>query len=362
MRIVLLASALSIHTQRWANGLAGRGHEIHLVSQHPILAGYHPAVVHHGLPWQGRAGYFFNAPAFRRLCGEIRPDLVNTHYASGYGTLSRLAGRGPVLLSVWGSDVFRFPRTSPLHYQWLKQNLAAAHRIASISVAMADEVKRLLPGVSPIFITPWGIDIEAFRPRPRPVEDDQPIRIGTVKTLLPTYGIDVLLRAFALLRARVDPSLAARLRLEIIGAGAQRAELERLASSLDLQPCTLFLGAVAHDDIPTYLARFDVFAALSRSESFGVAVLEASACERPVVVSDAGGLPEVVDDGVTGMVVPREDAEAAAVAFSRLVEDATLRQRMGHAGREFVARRYTWAASLDAMEQAMASTVGSWRR
>src|SRR3546814_939066 len=82
------------------------------------------------------------------------------------------------------------------------------------------------------------------------------------------------------------------------------------------------------------LARLDVFVALSQTESFGVAAVEAAMCGLPVLVSDAEGFVEVVDDGVTGFVVPRSSPEAAAQALDRLVTSQPLRQRMGNAGRE----------------------------
>jgi glycosyltransferase involved in cell wall biosynthesis len=85
------------------------------------------------------------------------------------------------------------------------------------------------------------------------------------------------------------------------------------------------------------------------SESFGVAVLEAAACEKPVVVSSVGGLPEVVEDGVTGLVVPPRDPVRTADAIEKLVLDDALRRRMGAAGRRRVADAYDWERSVDTM-------------
>lgn len=239
----------------------------------------------------------------------------------------------------------------------------AARAIASTSVALASQTSRLLPAERVIHITPFGIDMGQFHPLPREPRSDGVIRVGTVKTLDPKYGIDVLLRAFALLRSRAPRQLSDRLRLEIVGGGFLRQQLEGLATALGIGQSTSFVGAVPHTEVPSRLARFDVYVALSRidSESFGVAILEASACELPVVVSDVGGLPEVVEDGVTGLVVPREDPEAAACALARLVTDPALREKMGRAGRERVLRLYTWEGSLDAMERAMHATVGENR-
>lgn len=356
MKVLLLAPASVIHTQRWAAGLAGRGVEVVLATQHadaawPVPAGVRVVV----LPWRGPPGYFANVPALRRLLRQERPDLLNAHYASGYGSSAALAGFRPWLLSVWGSDVYDFPRQGWLQGAWLRRNLRQADAIASTSHAMAAQVRRLWPGVGRLWVTPFGIDTRRFAPPPpldRPAEG---VVIGTVKTLAPKYGIDVLLRAFARLLPRPGPAPC----LRIVGGGPQRAALEALAISLGVAARVQFVGPVAHAEVPAQLHQLDIYVAASRldSESFGVAVLEASACARPVVVSDAGGLPEVVDDGVTGLVVPRDDPAALAAALQRLVDDAPLRQRLGRAGRERVLQHYDWDRCVEQMLGCHAAVV-----
>ena len=120
-----------------------------------------------------------------------------------------------------------------------------------------------------------------------------------------------------------------------------------------------FAGAIPHDRVKDALTSLDVFAALSTldSESFGVAIIEAGACGLPVVVSDVDGPAEVVDEGVTGLVVPRGDVIASAEALNRLVDDAGLRRRMGMSGRAHVVKEYSWQHSLDLMEEAYRQTV-----
>ena len=97
----------------------------------------------------------------------------------------------------------------------------------------------------------------------------------------------------------------------------------------------------------------DIYVALSRldSESFGVAILEASSCELPVVVSSVGGLPEVVEDQKTGFIVPKEDAEAGASAILKLTQDSSLRKQMGREGRKIVLKKYKWSDNVTHMEQ-----------
>lgn len=345
-KVVMLGPANVGHTQRWIEGLHARRVQLVLASQHVDDRWQPPAgVTLVRLPYTGSSGYFRNVPALRRLLQRERPDLLHAHYASGYGTTAALAGFRPWLLSVWGSDVFDFPYEGRLKGWWLRRNLRCADALASTSHVMARQVQRLVPELGEIAITPFGVDTERFAPAPSRAHGSDAVVIGTVKTLAPKYGIDVLLRAFAALRAGINATLL------IVGDGPQRAELEALATSLGIAQRVRFAGAVPHAEVPAWLQRMDIYVAVSRldSESFGVAVLEASACGLPVVVSDAGGLPEVVVDGQTGLVVPREDVSALAQTLQALIADPQRCRQLGNAGRERVVSTYRWSHSVDQM-------------
>lgn len=358
MKVVLLAPAGVLHTQRWAEALAGRGIEVVLASQHdPGGWPVPPGVRVMRLPKAGPSGYFRNVGALRTLLRRERPALLNAHYASGYGTMAALAGFHPLLLSVWGSDVYDFPNQGRIQRWLLCRNLRKADAVASTSEAMAGQVRRLVPERQNVFITPFGVDTARFAPR---AEGHAGFVVGTVKTLAPKYGIDILIRAFAERAGRfpaVDEPQDAR--LVIVGDGPERGTLESLCRALGIECRVRFVGAVAHDDVARWLHGFDVYVAVSRldSESFGVAVIEASACGLPVVVSDAGGLPEVVVDGQTGIVVPRDDPAALAAALERLAADPALRRRLGVAGRARVQQHYEWSRCVDRMVETCSKVV-----
>ena len=323
MKIALLADALSVHTVRWANGLAQHGCKIHLLSAHPYLA----------IPIAGsscssaaiirpRGVIVLGSGQVRRYLEQIRPDVFHVHYASGYGTLGRLVGYRPYALSVWGADVFDFPQKSALHQRLIVRNLTAADQICSTSHVMAAQCQSLCPDLSNIRVIAFGVDLDQFRPAERRLNSSV-ITIGTVKSLTAKYGIDTLIRGFARCRSALraaQPEIARRLRLRIVGDGPQKNNLEQLANHLGVADVTEFIGAVPHHRVPAELHQLDIYVAVSRldSESFGVAIVEASACGLPVVVSDAGGLPEVVEHGTTGLVVQRESPQQLADALTKL--------------------------------------------
>lgn len=349
-RIALVSTPASIHTVRWANGLAGLGQEVHLVALDPRPAdGLSEKVILHLLsrttPGTLR-GYLGLAPRLRRFLRELSPDVVNSHYASNYGAAASLACRGlqlPHLLSVWGSDVYDFPGRSRLHPVVLRAILSGATTIGSTSRCMAAQTRRF--SSRPVDITPFGVDTDRFSPEQRSPAGEGPVIVGTVKTMAPTYGVGTLVDAFALLQEMTEVPT----RLRLVGGGPQLPELKGRADRLGIADLVEFSGQMSHDRVPAALHGLDIFVALSESESFGVAAVEAGACGLPVVVSDAEGLAEVTEDGKTGIVVPRSNPEAAAEALKVLVESPARRAEMGIAGRAHVTEEYSWERSLELM-------------
>ncbi len=353
MNVLLVGAGNSIHLQRWANALVQAGLGVACATLHrPLNTGWDTRVALHSLQPQGAAGYVLAAPALRRLARSGGFDLVHVHYATGYGLLATLAGCRPRLLSVWGSDVDEFPLKSPAHAWLLQHVLKRADALAATSQALVRRVQQLLPRHQrPLFVTPFGVDTAVFV-RPENTKSARHVDhpnwvIGTSKGLAGVYGIDVLLHAFALLPERAPDGRPLRLRL--LANGPQAAEFRTLGATLGLQQRIDFVGGISHADMPTALQTFDLFVAPSRQESFGVSVLEAAACQLPVVASDTGGLPEVVQHGVTGLLVPPGDVQALAGALLHLVQAPALCLSMGAAGRRLVLDHYRWDACVASM-------------
>lgn len=366
MRVLLLGAAISIHTRRWFTAIRERGHDAMLVTQHPTND---PAIGEGAfqlLPFRGQAGYVLNFFALRRLVRTFKPDVLNAHYASGYGLTAALVHHKPTLLSVWGADVFDFPYESRLKLRLLQWNLRRADAIASTSEVMARQVRKLLPDCrTQVYLTPFGVDTRLFAPTASS-RSRESVTIGTVKTLAAKYGVDTLIRGFALLRNDVElrrGGFSERLRLLLVGGGPDTKALKELGERLGVADATSFVGAVPHEQIPKWLNQFDIYVAVSRrdSESFGVSVVEASACGLPVIVSDAGGLPEVVDNERTGFVIPRDHPSLLAERLKQLVFSPALRKSLGEEGRRLVLERYDWRVCVDRMLQCYESVIAAYR-
>jgi glycosyltransferase involved in cell wall biosynthesis len=354
-RICLLANLAVPHSVRWANHFQRKGYEVHVFSDgdgQGVLEGIHVHRLREDLPF--KLHYFREVRRVRKLIEKIRPSFVHAHYASGYGTLGRLIGFHPYIISVWGSDIYEFPRRSAIHRWLLKRNLEAADYLCSTSRDMAREAEKYTS--KPILITPFGVDCEIFSPRGTPGSEGREFVVGTVRSMEKSYGIDCLLRAFKLL---TDKHPNSPCRLVIVGGGTLEDEYKLLAKSLGLGARVNFAGGVPHDRVPEYLRSLSVFAALSLWESFGVAVLEASASGIPVVVSNVGGLPEVVMGGQTGIMVPPCDEQSAADAFEQLLLSPALRDRLGWAGQSWVREHYSWGKTAKIMEDLYERVISS---
>lgn len=348
MRVAILSSACCIHTRKWCNGLAERGIEVNLISQQIPMEGYHKDVIFHSLPFKGAKGYILNILALRKIIKKIKADVLNVHYASGYGTLANLAGLRDYIISVWGSDVYDFPASSTLKKKLITANLNKASIICSTSEVMGHHVKNyfnLRSGLD-IEITPFGVDIDKFKPDK--IKKENVIHIGTVKTLRPKYGIDLLIKAFSTL---VNDMGMKNIRLDIAGVGYLKDELVTLTKELKIEDKVKFWGWVENNEVPLFLNKLDVYVAPSTldSESFGVAIVEASSCGVPVIVTNVGGLPEVVIANVTGIVVPPNDYQAISSALRKLLSAPELAKNMGDEGRKHVLNKYSWNKCVDKM-------------
>jgi len=217
---------------------------------------------------------------------------------------------------------------------------------------MIDQIVDLLgPGV-PVRQVPFGVDCSRFRP-PQGRARTSAFRVGFVKSLAPVYGPDVLVRAMRLV---VDAIPHAR--LVMVGEGQLRNALGRMASELGIEDRVEFLGRLTNAEVPHAMAGFDVLVNCSHAESFGVVVLEASACGIPVVATRVGGVPEVCRHGETGLLVPPNDVDALAEAIIRLARDPELREEMGRAGRAFVLQNHAWQNDVDRMLGLLEDLVG----
>ena len=391
MRICYVGNIDCIHTQRWAKAFAELGHEVHVVyssaSPSSMLEMRKAGVSIHTLgrhipqttaddgqlpPGENRLGlhsarrqvygclprglaevlslYVIQVVRLRRLLRRIQPDIVHAWFLFDSGCMAALSGFRPLIVSSWGSDVALDVNAG--RPQWVlkwanRYAVRKASLVTATSKCLAQQTALFAPAGREVHVVPFGVDCHQFHPGSKADNRDGILWLGFAKHLLPKYGPEYLIEAFGLLAPRYP-----HLRLKIAGEGYMLQELQALASDLGMQERVVFHGHIPHQEVPAFFASTDIAVMpTSSSESFGVAALEASATGVPVVASRIGGVPEVVVDGVTGVLVESKNAQALADALRMLIEDEALRERMGQAGREYVLSHYRWEDNVAQMAE-----------
>ena len=348
MRILFIGSQKSNHSKKWVNNLVAREHEVLLVYQHEssdTSVEFDPRVKTHMLKYGGYKSYILNIPELRKIYKEYQPDVVNVHYMSGYGLMATLAGARPLVLNCYGSDIFVAPKKSKIVKWIVKQLLINADAVAATSKAMAAEAKRIMgKRHKDVTVTPFGVDITLFKKDEDRKYSERPV-IGIIKYLKPEYNIPLLIKAFAITReiAKVKPLL------HIYGSGPLKEEFVSLCKQLNIYDDVTFFETIPNQEVPKALNTMDIFVNSSNVESFGVNIVEAMACELPVVATPCPGPKEVIDNGITGIVLKDWNENELADELIKLVENPALRMQYGKAGREKVLREYDWRKNVETL-------------
>jgi glycosyltransferase involved in cell wall biosynthesis len=310
--------------------------------------------------------------AFRlaKLIRRLRPEIVHTHTAKA-GAVGRLAAvlAGParprIVVHTFHGHVLRgyFGPVRTGLFRLLEQSLArASTRLIAVSPEVRDDLVAL--NVAPpekFSVIRLGIELEervrldeTLRAETRRVLGIAPDRfvVGWIGRMTAIKNTDVVLRAFGALRARgVDAVLC------LIGDGPDRDALERRAHELGVIRHCLFLGY--QEEVARFYAAFDVFLLASENEGTPVTTIEALAAGRAVVATRVGGVPDVVEDGVVGLLAEPGDVEGLAERLERLARDPELRGRMGRDGRERVLSRYAVERLVDDVDELYRSLLSA---
>ncbi len=282
--------------------------------------------------------------ARREIRAHLRalvPDLVSTH-SSKAGVLGRLAAHDLGIPAMHTAHGWAFTRRAPAPVRWFyarveRRSARFGRRIVTVSDFDRDAALALGIGDPDTVLTVHNGVVDGAPPQPAAPADD-PARLIMVARLEKQKDHVTLLRTLAGL---VDRPWT----LEVVGDGPLRPALEALVKRLELGDRVRLLGA--RDDIPGRLASAQVFLLISHFEGFPRSILEAMRAGLPVVATDVAGVPEAVEDGVSGFVIPHRDEATLADRLRQLLDDPGLRARMGEAGRRRYAARFTFEHMLE---------------
>jgi N-acetyl-alpha-D-glucosaminyl L-malate synthase BshA len=333
--------------------LASRGHTVHLFSNDvpPRLARSAGPVQMHvaqGIPYP----LFHSTPHDLAITSSVLNvhraeglDVLHAHYALPHAVsayLARSAARADedrpapaMVTTLHGTDI-TLVGTDPSYAPLTEFVIRESDAITAVSADLARRTREsfcLLRGAPcDVEVIPNFVDTELFHPSAASEHARGKARAVHVSNFRPVKRVAWLLRAFAL-ATRGTPAT-----LTLVGDGPDQRACRELARELSIADRVRFLGE--RDALPELLAEADVFALSSSEESFGLSALEAMSCGTPVVATRVGGVPEVIEDGVTGLLSPPDDIEGFARRLAQLLFDPQLSATMGKAARAAAEKRY----------------------
>jgi N-acetyl-alpha-D-glucosaminyl L-malate synthase BshA len=337
-----------------AHALAGRGHQVHLISSeypfrwrngHPDL--YFERVQTPAYPLFREPQYLLAlANTIVQVACDRQLDVVHAHYAVPHATAAYLAGQilqaghdvppTVTVTTLHGTDI-TLVGSDASYKQVVGFSIEQSAGVTAVSESLREDTIRTLGIRRPIHVIPNFLNPDEFRRRPDPSfaaslsPDGGPIVMHS-SNFRPVKRVDVVYDVFRRAAERTHAVLV------LIGDGPDRAALQARVHDDGLADRVRFAGEQA--DLPRWLSVADVFLLPSAQESFGMAALEAMACEVPVVASRVGGLPEVVEDGVCGFLRDLDDIEGMAKAAISLLSDPVVHKRFAQAGLRRVRRHF----------------------
>jgi glycosyltransferase involved in cell wall biosynthesis len=362
-----LGGGAGVATQALARGLASRGVTVDVITagerdecrsevlwdgyaaEEGMLTVYRVKSSRTGIHEAGMGGAFSYLrtalPLVRARMRDEHYDIVHVFFSLPTGAMLPLLSLGdtPVIVSLRGSDV---PGYDPC-----QRTLGRAHKVllpltrwiwhrANRVVAVCESLGRLALRTDPglrYSVIPNGVDLTRFRPSARArSRHPRKVRCIAVARLVERKGIADLIQAIASLER-------GRYELEIVGSGPDERQLKELAQLLGVSREVIFAGSVDRATIPGRYRDADIFALASWEEAFGNVFAEALASGLPIVGSTVGGIPELVEHGKNGFLVPPREPMALAAAIRHLADNPELRGEIGRRNRAQAEANLSWA-------------------
>jgi glycosyltransferase involved in cell wall biosynthesis len=351
VRIATLSNAAVIHTRRWVGWFRERGHEVRLWSleRGAQELGAEPLP---SPPLPDFLRYPLAAGALRRALAAYAPDLVDAHFVPNYGLLGALAGRRPLAVAAWGSDLLISAGPDPLRRARARFVLQRADAVVADSENLAAAARRRGADASRVHAIPWGIDLARFRAGAA----REPGLLLSTRMHEPIYDLPTLIRGVQPLMAR-RPELS----LVIAGDGGARPALEALAARLLPAGRTRFVGRLAPEALAEWLGRATVYLSASHTDSTSLSLLEAMASGAVPVVSDLEGNREWVAEGEGARLFAPGDAAGVTAALARALDDPAWAAAARARNREVVERRGDVRVNMARIEALYAGLVAAAR-
>ena len=381
MRVVMLSNSfppevggIQEHVSNLAQTLARQGHQLKIVTVRrnkservrDTFAGLDVTRVPHlNLPKTLTAQYLAVTTALliaRRIRGQA--DVVHYHTFWPDAFTAFIVNKFMPTVYTAHESRFLIMAEQPKSKRWLKLALRPFQGILAPSTELLEVTRQLGVSAERSAFIANAVDANKFRPdvtrgtvRARYGIPMDHYLILCPRRLVPKNGLEFLIESLPLIRRRFsDVSVL------IAGDGPEKEKLQARARELGFQDSVIFAGNQDNNDLPWFYADADIVAIPSLKEATSIAGLEAMASARAVVATNVGGLPEIIEDGVSGLLVPPRDPGALSVAIARLLETPELRKQLGLAARSCVERKFTWEQVASETTTAYERAIAVWHR
>ncbi len=356
MRLAFLSIGRHIHTERWIRWFSAQGHDCHLLTVQP---GEVPGVTVHDI----RRGfgpkplrYAFALAEVRACLRRLQPDLLNTHFLTGYGYWGHYSGFHPNVLTVWGDDVYVTPFENALKNRLARAALGSCDALTGDSADILAVSATLGADPERSFRVLWGVDFDVFRPAEAGAwraahgcAPDDVVYFSPRSYTQPYYNIDVVIAAAARVAA-AEP----RARFVFSGYEGDPAPFAALVDRAGLAGRAVVLGRLPHDEFATALQACDVFISVPSVDATAVSLLEAMSTGRAVIVSRLASACEWVCDDVSGRVVTPRSVDELAVAMLDLAASEARRRGLGEAALAVAREHAGFAANMRIVDRIFA--------
>jgi glycosyltransferase involved in cell wall biosynthesis len=340
-----------------ATRLIAAGHDVTVVTRRgpgdKYIDHYEEVGVRSFVEFGGKASFVYSTFALYPFLNRhvVEADLIHQFHLLRFGfpvTLFAMRHGKPVVTTLMGTDTFdpEYP-SKKLLAPFLAFIMNRSSAVTSPSTALSRYAYS--QGCrNYVHIIPHGVDTDRFKSENWDIKRLREMLLrGRNKIILSVGRLhsikrpDVLIRAMSILIHSYEWTNAV---LVIAGDGPEELGLKRLVNDLDIAPFVEFRGHIPRQQVADYYHACDIFAFHSTFETFGIVLAEAMACAKAVVSTTAGAIPEIVEDGETGLLVPPNDPNAFASALLTLLKDPPLARLMGERGKKKALVRYEWGA------------------
>ncbi len=369
MKICFVADAKNVHIHRWADFMHKKGHEIHVIThREDDVPG---AEVYHIRPplSNSRLRYITSIPKTKWLIKQIEPDILHGHYVASFGTMAANAGYSPLILSAWGSDVFKFGLRSGLHKMWVASNFRRAAAITTTSQHMRDTlVEEFGADPSKIHTFSWGIGSDFFESftdeelaelrKMHSIPEGRTL-ILSPRRLAPLYGTDIIIEAFSIV-AGVHPDIHL-----LLMNGAEDmsypAKMKRRVEELGIGDRVTFMPKLQDDrDVAKLFAMSPLFISVPESDQLASTILEGMSCGSIPVLADLKPYYEIVEDGVNGFYVRQRDTAGLAATLDYVLSElGSISISMHDRNRKYCENHERWEQCAEKMHDLYLQVVGA---